>query len=162
METDTIGGLKDHLLRTEQAMEAGVTECKQLNRALGDELRDLVDGPNGVKKNFQDLIDAFRRRLEEKTEELYADQITLESALHSKIRESNAEMGSRIDREVSSKCGLTQPPTRATAWPNAVSDVWAQAAGNGRAAEACGGGEEHCPADAQQPPDAVRDARARA
>ena len=41
METDTIGGLKDHLLRTEQAMEAGVTECKQLNRALGDELRDL-------------------------------------------------------------------------------------------------------------------------
>ena len=109
METDTIGGLKDHLLRTEQAMEAGVTECKQLNRALGDELRDLVDGPNGVKKNFQDLIDAFRRRLEEKTEELYADQITLESALHSKIRESNAEMGSRIDREVSSKCGPTNP-----------------------------------------------------
>jgi hypothetical protein len=99
----TIGELRDAISKVEGATRAGIDECKQILEAQDRELRDKMDGPYGVKKNFQDLIDAFRRRLEEKTQELYADYDTLDASVHRKINESQAEMSRKVDRDVAAK-----------------------------------------------------------
>lgn len=45
----------------------------------------------------------YRRRLEEKTQELYADLDTLDASVHRKIAESQAEMSRKVDKDVSTK-----------------------------------------------------------
>ena len=45
----------------------------------------------------------YRRRLEEKTQGLYADLDTLDASVHRKIAESQAEMSRKVDKDVSTK-----------------------------------------------------------
>ena len=45
----------------------------------------------------------YRRRLEEKTQELYADLDTLDASVHRKIADSQAEMSRKVDKDVSTK-----------------------------------------------------------
>lgn len=60
MRDGTIGELKDAISKVEAATGASIDECKAILEAQDRELRDKMDGPYGVKKNFEDLIHAFR------------------------------------------------------------------------------------------------------
>lgn len=60
MRDGTLGELRDAITKVEDATRAGIDDCKTILEAQDRELRDKMDGPYGVKKNFQDLIDAFR------------------------------------------------------------------------------------------------------
>lgn len=83
METEIIGGMMERLVATEQATKQGLAASSRNLEEQSARTRGKLDA---VRVSFNELIQAFQRKLAEQVDELHGDMLSLEASSQQQVK----------------------------------------------------------------------------